>query len=213
MRLPKKNKISTVSIRLLAVLLIVVGLCIFIVTLVQRDAPTPFRPAQSSPPHEHQDKPKQPKKIAIQVPQKLTIDRIGVDAPIHSVGLDQDGAMDVPRNNVEVGWYEKSALMGQTDYSVLLDGHYGTDAQPAVFYKLGELRVGDAIHLTGEKGAKATYEVSEVSTQPLEDVDMKKALYYGKGEETLTIITCEGVYDAARATYADRQVVYAKRVS
>ena len=149
--------------------------------------------------------------IVEQIPVRMVIQKIEVDAPIHSVGLDASGAMDVPNSNTEIGWYNRSAQMGQTARSILLDGHYGTDDEPAVFYRLSELKVGDSIMLVGDKQTQATYTVTETSSQPLEQVDMKKALYYGEGKETLTIITCEGKYDAARATYNDRQVVYAVR--
>lgn len=149
-----------------------------------------------------------------ETPSRLIIEKIGVDAAIEPVGLTSTGAMDAPRTNEGVGWYDKSALAGHSDFAVLLDGHFGTDANPAVFYKLSELIIGDTILIRGENGAQLTYKVVETETKNLEDVDMRKALYpYSEGSQSLTIITCEGTYDQGRSTYDKRSIVYAERVS
>lgn len=148
-----------------------------------------------------------------EVPSRLIIEKIEVDAEIQAVGLTETGAMDAPRTNEGVGWYDKSALAGHSDFAVLLDGHFGTDAKPAVFYRLSELLIGDTVHILGKNGTKLTYKIVETLTQELEDVDMHKALYpYREGVQSLTIITCEGTYDQGRSTYDKRSIVYAERI-
>ena len=145
-------------------------------------------------------------------PVRLRINKIAVDAAIESVGLTSAGAMDAPKTNEGVGWYKDSALLGQSAFSVLLDGHYGTDKQPGVFYRLNELVDGDEITLMGENGALFSYKIVETERQNLEEIDMKKALYpYREGVQSITIITCEGNYDTSRKTYDKRVVVYAER--
>lgn len=123
--------------------------------------------------------------------------------------------MEAPQTNHEVGWYEKSARVGQTSsQSVLLDGHYGAAWDKGVFYDLHKIKEGAKIILAGREGGKATYEVKEIERRKLEEVDMKKAFYkYPDSVQSLTLITCEGQYDASRATYDDRIVVYAARVN
>jgi len=148
-----------------------------------------------------------------ETPSKLVIDKIGVDAAVEPVGLTDSGAMDAPKTNEGVGWYDKSARAGGSEFAVLLDGHYGTAKDKGVFYRLAELAVGDEITLFGENGARLLYKIVETGTFALEDVDMRKALYpYRTGAQSLTIITCEGTYDQGRATYDKRSVVYAERV-
>ncbi len=97
---------------------------------------------------------------------------------------------------------------------MLLDGHYGSDTKPAVFRRLVELEVGDSIEITGDGGSILKYEVAESYQRYAEDVDMKKALYPYRDEvQSLTIITCEGLYDPVNVAYDKRTILYAIRVA
>ncbi len=148
-----------------------------------------------------------------EIPKRIMIDKIGVDADIEPVGLLDDGMLDAPKTNELVGWYDKSARAGDDQFAMLLDGHYGTQEAPAVFWRLLELEVGDTIHIQSTKKTILKYEVKETERQYAEDVDMKKALYpYRDGAQSLTIITCEGEFDPLNMTYDRRIVVYAERV-
>lgn len=170
---------------------------------------------ESSKPNPTPEPPKEEPKFAplSERPVRIAIDKIGVDATIEPVGLTDDGLMDAPDSNYLVGWYDQSALAGEDDYAMLLDGHYGTDTIPAVFRELTALEVGDSITVYGENGAKLEYKVVETDQRYTEDVDMEKALNtYGDSEQSLTIITCEGLYDSVNVTYDKRTIVYAERV-
>lgn len=149
-----------------------------------------------------------------EAPSKLDINSIDVSALIIPVGLEVDGAMQAPATQEDVGWYERSAKAGEdSKYSVLMDGHYGTDADKGVFYRLHELRINDTITVHGSEGGRAVYKIVEKERARLEDVDMKKAYYvYPGATQSITLITCQGEYDEQRATYDDRVVLYAVRI-
>ncbi|HRQ86562.1 MAG TPA: class F sortase [Candidatus Saccharibacteria bacterium] len=149
-----------------------------------------------------------------QQPAHISIPALSIEAPIIPVGLTSDGLMGAPQTLHEVGWYNKSAVLGSdSGYSVLMDGHYGTDADRGIFYSLHTIGLGDDIIMTGEEGSEATFKVVEITRDRIEAIDMKKALYvYPGASQSITLITCEGLYDSARATYNDRIVVYAVRV-
>lgn len=148
------------------------------------------------------------------MPVRIKIDKIGVDATIEPVGLTEDSDMAAPDTNELVGWYNQSARVGDSNYAMLLDGHYGTASKPAVFYHLSNLKAGDTIEIVGDKGTTLRYEVAESYQRDVDDVDMKKALYpYEEGVQSLTIITCEGLYDPVHRTYDKRTILYAVRVS
>lgn len=156
--------------------------------------------------------PEAPVQQQFETPTRIIIDKIGVDAAIEPVGLTEDGLMDAPKTNEAVGWYEQSARLGENNYAILLDGHYGTETSPAVFRDLINLEIGDTI-LVGAAENIATFRVVEIDQSDVEDVDMKKALYpYRSGVQSLTIITCEGEYDPVNITYDKRRIVYAERV-
>lgn len=155
-----------------------------------------------------------PLKEVSEQPARLRIAKLGVDAQIDPLGLDKTGAMAAPAGLDTVGWYNKSALAGGSQYAVLLDGHYGEAWKPGVFFRLNELALGDTMELEGTQGARLTYRVVEKENTRLEDVDMKKAMMpYAPGKQSLTIITCEGEFDASRKTYDSRVVIYAERIS
>lgn len=216
MKIPKKKRRifpKVVLVVLTATLLGAAGFAYYAYTQHQATQP-PSAPVVSIP-KPIKDEDKKPAFAPLsEVPARIAIKKIGVDATIEALGLTADGFMDAPKTNEGVGWYDKSAKAGEGKYSVLLDGHYGTAAQPAVFYRLAELKNGDTIKLTGEKGTVLTYEVVEKAQQPVGEVDMKKAFkrYPGAGQ-SLTLITCEGNYDASKSAYDKRTIIYAKRIA
>lgn len=149
--------------------------------------------------------------VRIQAPARLVIESIGVDAPIVPVGVEPDGAMAAPKTATDIGWYEKSALVGSSKRAMLLSGHYGLDA-PEVLRRLNELKKGDKLVVEGARGDVLVYEVAETERKHRTEVDMEKAFRYGGGQEAVSIITCIGMYNYAEKTYNDRYVVYALRV-
>lgn len=149
--------------------------------------------------------------ITPQVPVRLKIASIGVDAPIIPVGTEPDGAMAAPKTATDIGWYEKSAKLGSSRRAMLLSGHYGLDT-PEVLRRLSELKVGDRLVVEGAEGDALTFEVAETERKHRTEVDMEKAFRYGGGQEAVSIITCIGMYNYAEKTYNDRYVVYALRV-
>lgn len=150
--------------------------------------------------------------VAVRVPKRLVIDKISVDANIVPVGLTEDGYMEDPDKSELVGWYNKSARLGEKKRAMLLDGHYGTRDNAAVFQRLSEVREGDIIKVFGDE-TPASYRVVETERKYTEEVDMKKAFYpYRNFEESLTIITCEGKFLPDEVTYDQRLIVYAVRI-
>lgn len=215
MQITKKspNKLKCLIWVAIAVLLIGGGVFVYFeVTQDQSESSTEMVRVEPAPEAAVEDVPKfEP---LSEIPSRIMIDKIGVDAAIESVGLTSDGLMDAPKTNHGVGWYHKSARAGEDNYAMLLDGHYGTETNPAVFHRLEELNIGDIIEVQGDGATILKYEVVETDQQYAEDVDMRKAMYpYSKGGQSLTIITCEGLFDAVNVSYDKRTVVYAERVS
>jgi sortase (surface protein transpeptidase) len=142
-------------------------------------------------------------------PMVLTIPSIGVKAGIVGVGLQADGAMQVPAPD-RVGWYTRGPRPGAPGPAVLV-GHvyYRT---PAVFYRLRELRRGDQIIIRRRHGPTTRFTVVRLERVP------KTALPVGRiwtttPEPQLRLITCGGSYDHATGHYRDNLIVYATRAS
>lgn len=147
---------------------------------------------------------------------RLSLPQIGVDAQVVSVGLEQDGAMGAPTGPDDVGWYERSALPGQTG-NVLMDGHVDwTDRatgkpRTAVFWDLARLDTGSRVIITRD-GREYTYAVTEKHSYQWDDV-IGASVLQPTSDARVTLITCGGVFDRATHNYSRREVVIALLVS
>ena len=140
-------------------------------------------------------------------PVELSVPRIGVRSRLVELGLDAEGAMEVPRDPARAGWFARSAAPGALGPAVIA-GHVTWNGAPAVFSRLGRLRHGDQVSVTREDGRTAVFTVDRVarfskSRFPSEEV-------YGTIDHSgLRLITCGGTYDRVRHRYLDNVVVFA----
>ena len=138
-------------------------------------------------------------------PVRLQIPTINVDAAVEQVGLDPQGRMAAPVRTDEVGWYQPGAAPGDVGNAVI-DGHLDWYTGPAVFQRLGKLKVGDQITVLREDGTKAKFTVDSTSVMPYDA--STDALFIKTGAPSLTLITCAGAWDRQRGTYLQRLVVH-----
>ena len=101
------------------------------------------------------------------LPVRLKIPSINVDAAIEYVGLTSKRAMEVPKNTVDVGWYDLGPRPGEKG-SAVIDGHFnGKNGEAGVFTNLDKLKVGDKLYVEDDKGITATFVVRESRTYDL----------------------------------------------
>ena len=143
-------------------------------------------------------------------PSRLIVSKIGVDAIIEPVGLTPKGAMGSPSSPEAVAWFQLSKQPGETGTAVLA-GHYGwKSAQSAVFDSLHTLIIGDKISVQDINGKTVVFTVSKVRSYDLNDI-APEAFSSNDGKAHLTLITCEGVWDANLKKYSGRLVVFADK--
>ncbi|GIE34390.1 class F sortase [Actinoplanes italicus] len=148
------------------------------------------------------------------VPVRLQIPAIKVDTEVMTLGLRRDGTLEVPplRGDAPAGWYRDSPTPGESGASVLA-GHVDTARDgPAVFFRLRELRAGDAIAVRRKDGTVARFEVSRVATYPKQDFPSSE-VYAPLASPGLRLITCGGVFDRGEGSYRSNVVVYADPVT
>lgn len=143
------------------------------------------------------------------VAERLMIPKIKVDAKVEQVGLDKEKRMDVPKDDMDVGWYKYGAVPGEKG-SAVLAGHFDTKkGGPAVFYKLSELQVNDSVIIVGKNGEDRTFVVTD--TKIFKDESFPISLVFSQDDtEHLNLITCDGVFDKNEKNYSDRLVVFTK---
>ena len=145
------------------------------------------------------------------MPLRLVIPRLAIDAPIIAVGLTQDGAMDVPQQASDVGWYEYSQRPGQKGNAVLA-GHLDWYGVNGVFWRLAEAQVGDAVIIRGADRQERAYHVEWRRSYPAGDgVAVVGEVFEPLERASLTLITCSGRWNPAAQRYDARVVVRAGR--
>ena len=150
---------------------------------------------------------------------RLIIDKIGVDAPVVALGVDENGIPEVPDNPYDVAWYNFSSKPGSGSNAVFA-GHFDwtVNGQPVigVFYSLADLSVGDVIEVKLEDGTDYTYRV--IGNLAILDGDKTAMdMMAATPSDMVTLITCGGVWtpdpsDPLGGRYDHRQVVRAELV-
>lgn len=140
-------------------------------------------------------------------PRRLKIPIINVDAPVEYVGLTPDGAMDVPKANANVGWFDLGRRPGENG-SAVITGHFGMiNKRPQVFNNLHKLRKDDKIYIEDEKGINIIFVVREIQRYG-KDEDSSGIFDSNDGKAHLNLITCVGVWNKAEKTFSERLVVF-----
>jgi len=127
-------------------------------------------------------------------PYRLVIEKIGVNAPVDTYGLDAHAVPEVPTGsgaNQTIAWYNFSSKPGSGSNAVFA-GHVTWNG-PAVFFKLAQVAPGDTIKLQGTDGTVLAYNVADVFSVDPADPDAVKVMQ-ATNRDMVTLITCGGAY-------------------
>ena len=130
-----------------------------------------------------------------------------LDLNLVEVGVDHENRMKTPDNWDEGGWYLKSSRPGE-EGNLIINAHYD-DAlgNPAAFWNLKVLKVGDIVGIQDSLGRTYKYQVTEKFYLGVNAPDRLQVLEDEKDKSTITLIACGGVWLFDRSTYSDRLVV------
>ena len=144
-------------------------------------------------------------------PVRLLIPRLKVDAVVESVGKDAQGDAGVPQNSQNVAWYNLGPAPGEPGNAVI-SGHLDDKVGPAIFRRLGELKVNDTLTVLDKAGLQRTFQVIEVAAYPYQKAPINKIFGFDL-EHDLNLITCTGRWNNKTHTYSQRLVVYTRLVT
>ncbi|MBI1862789.1 class F sortase [Candidatus Microgenomates bacterium] len=131
-----------------------------------------------------------------------------IDTAIETVGNDEKGRMDVPKEATNAGWYEPGFKPGMLG-SAVIAAHYDTPlGAPGPFYNLGKLEPGDIIETEDVNGAILKFKVIGKKTHKDADFPIKE-VFAQSDQKRLNLITCSGTWSKDAKNYSDRLVVYA----
>ncbi|WP_035777288.1 class F sortase [Arthrobacter sp. 35/47] len=143
-------------------------------------------------------------------PVSFAIPAIGAGSDLLSLGLRDNGSLDVPPGDpgAPASWYNNSPTPGERGPAVLLGHVNATDGGPGVFADLRKLKAGDTINVLRKDGTTATFTVDRAEQYAKDAFPTQKVYGNTEGSE-LRLITCDG-YDPNTGEFDDNYVVYAK---
>lgn len=156
----------------------------------------------------------------VAAPVRMIIEKIGMDAPIITMGLDANRWPEVPYDPYVVTWYDFSTKPGQGSNAVFA-GHvdWTVNGQPVtgVFWGLRQLVEGDVVKILLEDGSELQYRVTHSLAVDYNDPDGVKVMY-GTPNDVITLISCGGTWvpdpsEPLGGNYTHRVVVRAERVA
>jgi sortase (surface protein transpeptidase) len=156
----------------------------------------------------------------VPAPVRMVIEKIGVDAPIITLGLDAYRLPEVPYDPYVVVWYDFSAKPGQGGNAAFA-GHvdWTVNGQPVtgVFWGIKDLQQGDVVKILREDGSELQYSVTHVLAIDYDDPEGVKVMY-PIPNDVITLVSCGGTWIPDRSMalggdYTHRIVVRAELVA
>lgn len=143
-------------------------------------------------------------------PKRLGIPALGLRSRVIPVGVERETrALQLPRHAARVGWYRFGPLPGEPGTAVIA-AHVDWEEEPAAFFELRELQLGQrvVVHLAG--GRKRVFEVT--ARKRYDKDGLPPRLWARTGPPLLALVTCAGAFDEGTRTYEDNLVVWARPV-
>jgi hypothetical protein len=146
--------------------------------------------------------------MAASPPVRVSIPSLKAAATTVALGLQSDGAMQVPDNAAQVGWFTKAPTPGALGPAVLA-GHVNWKGQRGTFFDLARVKVGAAITVDRQDGSIAMFTVTKVEQYPKDHFPTQE-VYGSTDHAALRLITCGGEFDDRTQHYRDNVIVYAR---
>ena len=143
-------------------------------------------------------------------PASLTVPAMELTESLIPLGIQSDGTMEVPEDYDDVGWFTGGGLPGGVGPTVIA-GHVDSRSGPAVFFRLGEMVVGDRFTVAGVDGTTFDYEVYKIEDHAKAEFPTVDVFGATMTDE-VRLITCGGEYNESIGRYTDNLVVFASRV-
>ncbi|WP_223269505.1 class F sortase [Frigoribacterium sp. ACAM 257] len=140
-------------------------------------------------------------------PARVAVPAIELDEPLIGLGIAPTGAMEVPVDADEVGWFTGGGRPGGRGPTVIA-AHVDSTSGPAVFFRLSELVAGDEVTVTTVEGTAVRYVVDEVVDVPKAEFPTAR-VFGAQPADQLRLITCGGVFDPGSGHYDQNRVVFA----
>lgn len=142
-------------------------------------------------------------------PVAVDIPSIGVEeATVVDVALDERGAVEIPDDVREVGWYRRGPRPGE-DGNAFMTSHVDSRTQGrGVLFDLRRTAPGDPITVTHADGTRTDWEVVRRERITKGSYPMEQVFRFD-GPPGLVIDTCGGAFDPSTGSYEHIDIIYA----
>jgi hypothetical protein len=145
------------------------------------------------------------------LPMNVVLPSIGVSSELSDLRLQSDGSLEAPKDFSMAGWWIEGTRPGDPGPAIVV-GHVDSFRGPAVFHKLGLLKLGSQILIGRKDGSTVVFAVTDVGQYP-KDKFPTQLVYGSTPGPSLRLITCGGSFDKRKRSYQDNVVVFARQVS
>jgi LPXTG-site transpeptidase (sortase) family protein len=144
----------------------------------------------------------------VALPSRLRIPAIDLTTPpLEQLGRAADHSIALPRNSDDAGWFKGGPRPGQPGPAVII-GHVDMDHGPAVFFRLREMKPGQAVYVDRADGSTQEFRVTKVRQVAKDDFPTAD-VYAPDLAASLRLITCGGQFDYSTHNYRDNVIVFA----
>jgi hypothetical protein len=150
---------------------------------------------------------------AVVAPVRIRVDRLGIDMRVTAEGLDAQGAMALPANAADAGWYRFSPGLAARNGATVIAAHIDSRHDGiGPFSRLKNATAGDTITIVGADGSTVAYTVTELRQVGKIDAPMAD-VFDTSGSPRLSLVTCGGVFNSKTGHYLDNVIVTATPVA
>jgi len=143
----------------------------------------------------------------VALPVRLRIPSQRINTPLQRLGQAADGTIAAPTEWQVAGWYDEGPRPGQKGPAVIV-GHIDSRSGPAVFFRLPDLKRGDAVYVDREDGSTVRFRVTG-RRQVAKARFPAKAVYSPTLRSSLLLMTCGGSFDQSAGHYRDNIIITA----
>lgn len=146
-------------------------------------------------------------------PVRIALPDLGIDMGVEAEGIDQEGAMALPKNAATAGWYRYGPGLREAAGATVIAAHVDSPHDGVgPFSRLKDAAVGSVVNVTADDGSTVAYTVTEVRSVGKIDAPMAE-VFDRAGSPRLTLVTCGGVFDYDTGHYVDNVIVTAIAVA
>ena len=148
----------------------------------------------------------------IPAPVRVQVEGTGIDLEVVPVGIEDNGAMTIPNNHVQAGWYKYGPAPGSDAGSSVLAAHVDSRTEVLPIAGLKDITPGTRVTVTREDGSQVVYQTQQVENIAKRSLDGHR-LFDRTGDHLLKLVTCGGKWLDTENDYEDNVVLTATPVS